>query len=216
MYQVTLVVLSVFTLQALGNVIPEIKPSNLTLAAKEDEIIIDDTQEFMPFLDAPRFFVPTYFYPVGALPSEAVAINDIDKDDSELQPVESRVNPGFAFLIVLPKVLYKFVKSLAKTVVVASGLGLAGLAISTLICTFTPICVLSFAWPGLRNLEQSGRNLVENFSEQVPLDKLESLMELLSVAMDRYSTVKTSQARNLQRSQRVSGGSTEEPVEDEE
>lgn len=206
----------IFVQQSSTNVIRTARNAadNSTIKSESIDSSILINEDLTPFtVDTPQFFIPTYFYPAATLPNEAVAINDLDKDPSELAPVESRMNPGFAFLIVLPKVLFKFLKSLAKTVVIASGIGLAGLAISGLICAFTPVCVLSFAWPGLRNLEVSGRSLVENLSEQMPLDKMESLLELLSVALDRYSTVKQTQARNLQRSQTVT---KDEIVNDEE
>lgn len=109
-----------------------------------------------------------------------------------LSAPEARIGPVFHLMIWFPKLLYK----VAKAVTVGLAMGFLS---TFLLCTFTPVCILGLALPGLARIERSGRSLVENLEP----GKVEAAAEMLSNVLDKYAKIRISDVKREERLKRI-------------
>lgn len=167
----------------------------------ENTPVIQDGPEIIkpnipPIQEAPQSVyvaVPAYYYIPNhqqqqylqtSIPYDVNHSNDLSE-----QSDDARINPWVTNLIFLPKIILQIVKSLIKSL----GIGFVGLLLSTLLCTFTPICLVGAPVPDL--VERSGRAMVSQISDESTLSKIDAAVEILSNVLDKYAKIKMTQAK---------------------
>lgn len=140
----------------------------------------EDDSTNTQLLEIPQYSIPEddYYPTLSSNIPENVYDDELLTNNTDSRVIEtsleSRTIPFLLNFIILPKLIFKFTKAVAFVVSVATTLGVMFFVLSATICTFTPICVLGLAIPGLRNVERAGRGLVQQISENVPGEKIEA------------------------------------------
>lgn len=157
----------------------------LTIPEPEDiptstELTTEIIQTDSPYeATVPQYVLPVYYYAAAPdsfyhLPESAsIAPRTMETSLSE-EVVESRTISFLLNFIILPKLIMKLAKAVAFGVSAATSIGMFVFLLSATVCTFTPICILGLAIPGLRNAERSRRNFVHQIYEHIPGEKIEA------------------------------------------
>lgn len=130
------------------------------------------------------YLVPS-LTPYGAAPSHGNAFSSFAK----MAPV------GFGFLKSLFPVAGKvFLAVIAKLAIVAmSTLGVifAGGLVTSILCTFTPVCKLSFAGIPFLKLKDTAKQLTSTLESELTQERVKRAAELVRLALQKYNELQS-------------------------
>ena len=89
-----------------------------------------------------------------------------------------------------PKILFAVLAKCVALVGSAIGVVLFGGAITTFVCSFTPLCSITFLGRPLALLRSQTSELVEKIGEEVTAERVKRAADLLRMAIDKYQNIK--------------------------
>lgn len=89
-----------------------------------------------------------------------------------------------------PKILFAVLAKCVALVGSAIGVVLFGGAITTFVCSFTPLCSITFLGRPLALLRSQTTELVEKIGEEVTAERVKRAADLFRMAIDKYKNMK--------------------------